>query len=270
MRAYEFVKEDREKLDEIAPLALGLYLAGAGLTAYDLNKIWGQYSRGEITGNQALGKAGISVGSAAAGGVAGKLVGKLGSATVGGGKAIVNKIGNLFKRKDPTSTVKPGDVAQAVKPKAPTTTATATPTAKPGSTIQTPRGPRVAGVDGKPTVIDPTKRGARADIAKIKKQAKKQPPAQTTKAAGTAAGAATKTGTFAKIGKQFKGAPAATGFAAGAATSTAADAVSDFIDKAKQSQAAKRASTGADYLYKGKQDIDKSKVVQIGKAKDGI
>ena len=164
MRAKEFISEDRQKLNEwILPL---LAAGGVGWQLYDTYNDIEAYRKGEITGAE-LARRGITdIGFAAAGGVAGKALQKGWAFSSAGRKAIWD----AYKQKRAAA-----DAAKKASDTATKSAQTATP--KPGSTIQTPKGPRVAGVDGKPTVIDPKKRGARADIKKIKQAAKNQPPA---------------------------------------------------------------------------------------------
>ena len=165
MRAKEFISEDRQKLDEVLPLipvALkGLALAGLGYQAYESWNDYQDYKSGKIDGAELSARIGVDAATALIGGAVGR--GVVGVAK--GGKSVYNALKSAAKHK----------VSQQAAKKADDVVAAATP--KPGSTIQTPKGPRVAGVDGKPTAIDPTKRGARADIKKIKQAAKDQPAA---------------------------------------------------------------------------------------------
>ena len=110
MRAKEFISEDKQKLDEIAPLAVGLYLATAGLTAYEMKSIYDDYKSGKITGPEALKKAGIQAGAAALGGLAGKVASKV-PAVVGAVakpvKDIAKKVVDKVKSKPDAKTTKP-------------------------------------------------------------------------------------------------------------------------------------------------------------------
>jgi len=164
MRAKEFISEDRQKLDEwILPL---IAAGGVGWQLYDTYNDIEAYRKGEITGAE-LAKRGITdLAFAAAGGDAGKALQKGWAFSSAGRKALWD----AYKQKKAAA-----DAAKKASDTATKSAQTATP--KPGSNIQTPKGPRVAGVDGKPTTIDPTKRGARADIKKIKQAAKDQPAA---------------------------------------------------------------------------------------------
>ena len=164
MRAKEFISEDLQKLDEwILPL---IAAGGVGWQLYDTYNDIEAYRKGEITGAE-LAKRGITdLAFAAAGGAAGKALQKGWAFSSAGRKALWD----AYKQKKAAA-----DAAKKASGTATKSAQTATP--KPGSTIQTPKGPRVAGVDGKPTTIDPTKRGARADIKKIKQAAKDQPAA---------------------------------------------------------------------------------------------
>jgi len=239
MRAKEFISEDRQKLDEALPFILGgLALAGGAAQAYDTYKDIEAYRKGEITGAE-LAKRGISDAAIAAfGGAVGKGLQK--------GWQFSKAGIDLLKQG-----VKGKQAAQAAG-KIP---------AKPGSTVQTPKGPRVAGVDGKPTTIDPTKRGAKSDIKKIKQAAKKQPAGSA--GAGTAAiakggknagkggaGAAT---VGSKLKKAIPGKAVATGMGIGAlanqvATWDKADqikgAFSDYFKAASKYQAPEPEKTG--------------------------
>lgn len=206
MRAKEFISEDRQKLDEVLPLipvALkGLALAGAGYQAYESWNDYQDYKSGKIDGAELSARIGVDAATALIGGVVGKGV-------VKGGKSMYDAFKSAAKYK----------LAQQAAKKSDDVVAAATP--KPGSTIQTPKGPRVAGVDGKPTTIDPTKRGARADIKKIKQAAKEQPAAG--KAGAGVAAAAKKADDV--IPPKVKGGKA------GAAASTMASGGKKALDK---------------------------------------
>jgi len=106
MRAKEFISEDRQKLDEIGPLAIGLWLATAGLTAAEMKSIYDDYKSGKISGKEALGKAGIQAGAAAAGGIAGKILSKA-PAVVGAVANPIKKVLDKVKSKPTTGTVTP-------------------------------------------------------------------------------------------------------------------------------------------------------------------
>jgi len=89
MRAKEFISEDRQKLDEIAPL---IWVAGLGWMGYETAKNVNAYRKGEITGKELAARVGTDVAATAAGGVVGKLAGK---AAVGTGRAIAKKSGEI-------------------------------------------------------------------------------------------------------------------------------------------------------------------------------
>jgi len=105
MRAKEFISEDRQKLDEIAPLAVGLYLATAGLTAYEMKSIYDDYKSGKITGKEALVRAGIQGAATVAGGVAGKVISKVPAAGAAVGAGL--KKGKDFVKKQSKGSLTP-------------------------------------------------------------------------------------------------------------------------------------------------------------------
>jgi uncharacterized protein YcfJ len=110
MRAKEFISEDRQKLDEIAPLAVGLWLATAGLTAAEMKSIYDDYKSGKISGKEALAAAGIQGGATAIGGLGGKILSKA-PAVVGAVakpiKDVTKKVLDKVKSKPTTGTVTP-------------------------------------------------------------------------------------------------------------------------------------------------------------------
>jgi hypothetical protein len=120
MRAKEFISEDKQKLDEIAPLAVGLYLATAGLTAVEMKNIYDDYKSGKITGPEALKRAGIQAGAAAMGGLAGKVISKA-PAVVGAVakpvKDIAKKVVDKVKSKPDAKTTKPKPDLKSTKQK---------------------------------------------------------------------------------------------------------------------------------------------------------
>ena len=255
MRAKEFISEDRQKLDEIAPL---IWVAGLGWMGYETAKNVNAYRKGEITGKELTARVGTDIAATAAGGLAGKVVGK---AAVGTGRAIAKKSGEI---KDTVKNKWQDFKNWAFKDKAdPTKKPSSLSAPKPGSTIQTPKGPRVAGVDGKPTVIDPTKRGARADIKKIKQAAKKQPASKATATGAAVSGAAAKVvdGPLAKV---VKTGSTVTGAALGkpiadltGATEKGREIARDLLGAPQPKPAAVKkdpATTGpgSDYTYTGK------------------
>lgn len=255
MRANEFITE-RQRVDEVVPLVLGgLTVAGLGLQAYDTYKDIEAYRKGEITKQELINRGVTDAAIAALGGVAGKTIQKGWQFS----KAGLNLLKGGKKGTDAATD--------------------ATKLAKPGSTIQTPKGPRVAGVDGKPTVIDPTKRGARADIKKIKQAAKKQQDAVKPGAA-TASAATKKADDLAKkkpdavkpgaatasMGSKIAKSPITRGVGLAALANQTTDYIADFL---KGVQDIKDREARGDYgqkkyLYKGKKDIGQDKVVKIG------
>jgi len=120
MRAKEFISEDKQKLDEIAPLAVGLYLATAGLTAYEMKSIYDDYKSGKITGKEALTRAGIQGAATVAGGLAGKVVSKV-PAVVGAVakpvKDVSKKVLDKIKSKPDAKTTKPKPDLKSTKQK---------------------------------------------------------------------------------------------------------------------------------------------------------
>lgn len=120
MRAKEFISEDKQKLDEIGPLAVGLYLATAGLTAVEMKSIYDDYKSGKITGPEALKKAGIQVGAAALGGLVGKAASKV-PAVVGAVakpvKDVAKKVVDKVKSKPNAKTTKPKPDLKSTKQK---------------------------------------------------------------------------------------------------------------------------------------------------------
>ena len=255
MRANEFITE-RQRIDEFVPLVLGgLTVAGLGLQAYDTYKDIEAYRKGEITKQELINRGVTDAAIAAIGGAAGKTIqkgwqwSKAGLKLLKGGK-------------------KGTDAA----------TDATTSAVKPGSTIQTPKGDRVAGVDGKATTVKPTDK---AGVEKIKQAIKKQDGAKPGAAAATAAtkkaddvakkkpgggkpGAAT-----ASMGSKIAKSPITRGAGIAALanqTTGAGDYIADFL---KGVQDIKDREARGDYgqkkyLYKGKKDIGQDKVVKIG------
>jgi len=266
MRAREFITE-RQKVDEVVlPVVVGgLTALGIGMQGYETYKDIRDYQAGRIGGEELTKRIGKDAAVAVFGGVLGR--GALGLYQAG--KAGLNVFKSAMKHKD-----KAKDVIDTAK------------NVKPGSTIQTPKGPRVAGVDGKPTTVNPTKPGARADIKKIKQQSKNQP-------GGGKAGAAAASSADDVAKQAVKGKPKGAG-RSGAAGSSIMDKTKNFLKKAapyvigggvatlanqskddvenifkKVRQAAQGKGAFADepttgYLYKGEKDIGKDKVIKIG------
>ena len=269
MRAREFMTE-RQRVDEVLPIVVGgLTALGIGMQGYETYKDIRDYQAGRIDGKELTKRIGTDAAIAVAGGAIGKGVAGL----YGAGKAGLNIFTSAMKHKDKAKDAI--DIAKKVKP---------------GSTIQTPKGPRVAGVDGKPTVVDPTKPGARADIKKIKQQSKKQPTAVATKKpSGGKAGAAAASSVD-DVAKQATKAKPKGAKRSGASTSSLVDKAKNFLKKPfvrgaglaslanvatddnifkKVRQAAQGKGAFADepttgYLYKGEKDIGKDKVIKIG------
>ena len=273
MRAREFMTE-RQRVDEVLPIVVGgLTALGIGMQGYETYKDIRDYQAGRIDGKELTKRIGTDAAIAVAGGAIGKGVAGL----YGAGKAGLNIFTSALKHKD--------------KAKAAINTAKKI---KPGSTIQTPKGPRVAGVDGKPTVVDPTKPGARADIKKIKQQSKKQPTAVATKKpgggkAGAGTAAASNVDDVAKQALRGRNKPRGAK-RSGASGSSLVDKAKNFLKKPfvrgaglaslanvatddnifkKVRQAAQGKGAFADepttgYLYKGEKDIGKDKVIKIG------
>ena len=123
MRAREFISEDRQRLDELGPLAVGLWLATAGLTAYEVKSIYDDYKSGKITGKEALVRAGIQGGATAIGGIGGKVISKVpaAGALVGAGlKAgtkAVKKVIDKVKSNPDAKTTKPKPDFKSTKQK---------------------------------------------------------------------------------------------------------------------------------------------------------
>ena len=266
MRAREFITE-RQKVDEVVlPVVVGgLAALGIGMQGYETYKDIRDYQAGRIDGEELTKRIGKDAAIAVVGGAIGRGVAGL----YGAGKAGLNIFKSAMKHKD-----KAKDVIDTAK------------NVKPGSTIQTPKGPRVAGVDGKPTTVNPTKPGARADIKKIKQQSKNSP-------GGGKAGAAAASSADDVAKQAVKGKPKGAG-RSGAAGSSIMDKTKNFLKKAapyvigggvatlanqsrddvedifkKVRQAAQGKGAFADepttgYLYKGEKDIGKDKVIKIG------
>jgi hypothetical protein len=176
MRSKEFISEDRQKLDEaiFLPLLMGAGVVWQGVETY--NDIQ-DYKSGKIDGKELTKRVGTDAAAAVVGGVAGKGLSlgwnalKSAMKFKGAGKEALDTTKDAIKQAD----------------KAP----------KPGSTIQTPKGPRVAGVDGKTTTIKP---GDKKAIANIKKAAK-DPKNKVSGKTGAVAGAVAKKGDdVAKVG----------------------------------------------------------------------
>lgn len=261
MRANEFVTE-RQRVDEVVPLVIGgLTALGIGMQGYETYKDIQDYRAGRIDDKELTRRIGTDAAIAVVGGAIGKGI----SGLYGAGKAGIDVFKNAMKHKD----------------KAKDATDAATSAVKPGSTIKTPKGDRVAGVDGKATTVKPTDK---AGVAKIKQATKKQDGAKPGAAAATAATKKADDVAKKKPGGGKAGAAAATvgtksknilkkpfvrgaGLAALANQTTGAgDAISDFlkgIDDIKDREA--RGDYGQKkYLYKGKKDIGQDKVVKIG------
>ena len=246
MRAKEFISEDRQKLDEVLPLipvALkGLALAGAGYQAYESWNDWQDYKSGKIDGAELTARLGVDAATALIGGVVGKGV-------VKGGKSMYDAFKSAAKYK----------LAQQAAKKSDDVVAAATP--KPGSTIQTPKGPRVAGVDSKPTTVKP---GDKPAIAQIKKAAK-DPKNKAAGKTGAVAGAVAKKGddvakvgtSAASIGSKAKKLIPGKAARRGALAGVYANQTNDFIDDmggsgSASSTAGKNiAGLGGDLVYTG-------------------
>ena len=260
MRANEFITE-RQRVDEVVPLVIGgLTALGIGMQGYETYKDIQDYRAGRIDDKELTRRIGTDAAIAVAGGAIGKGVAGL----YGAGKAGIDVFKNAMKHKN-----KAKDATDAVTKTTP----------KPGSTIQTPKGDRVAGVDGKATTVKPTDKAA---VAKIKQSAKKDG----TKPGAAAASAATKkaddvakkpsggkagaaAATVATKSKNVLKKPTVRGAGLAALanqTTGAGDSIADFL---KGIQDIKDRESSGDYgqkkyLYKGKKDIGQDKVVKIG------
>lgn len=259
MRANEFVTE-RQRVDEVVPLVIGgLTALGIGMQGYETYKDIQDYRAGRIDDKELTRRIGTDAAIAVAGGAIGKGVAGL----YGAGKAGIDVFKNAMKHKD-----KAKDATDAVTKTTP----------KPGSTIQTPKGDRVAGVDGKATAVKPTDK---AGVAKIKQATKKQDGAKPGAAAASAAtkkadDVAKKKPSGGKAGaavasvatksKNVLKKPIVRGAGLAALANQTGNSISDFlkgIEDIKDREA--RGDYGQKkYLYKGKKDIGQDKVVKIG------
>jgi len=170
MRLKEF--EDRKQINELVPALIGgAALAGAGWQAYETYKDIEAYRNGEIDGAELGRRIGTDAAFMVAGGIAGKALQKGWQFSKGGYDLIKRAMQGKDAAKSADDAV---DAATKVKP---------------GDTIATPKGDRVAGVDGKPTTIKP---GDKAGTAKIKQAAKDANKAKPAGKAGAGAGGAAK------------------------------------------------------------------------------
>jgi hypothetical protein len=168
MRAKEFISEDRQKLDEIAPLVIAGWALTAGTAAwqaYDTYNDIQTYNKSEKTEadlDKLKAAVGMDVLALVAGGAVGKLVGK--AITLGATPfAAVKNIYNARKQADAAK--KAAEKAADASKK----TADKVVKPEPGSVVKTAAGKKaIAGVDGKATTVKPSDT---AGIAKIKKAA---------------------------------------------------------------------------------------------------
>ncbi len=168
MRAKEFISEDRQKLDEIAPLVIAGWALTAGTAAwqaYDTYNDIQTYNKSEKT-EADLDKLKAAVGMDVLALVAGAGVGKLVGKTISLGATPFNAVKNIYNaRKQADAAKKAAEkVADASKK-----TADKVVKPEPGSVVKTAAGKKaIAGVDGKATTVKPSDT---AGIAKIKKAA---------------------------------------------------------------------------------------------------
>ena len=262
MRAREFIVEGRQRIDEIGPLAIAGWASTVGLgawQAYDTYKDVEKYNNSAKT-EADLQELQASIGmdalallaGGAVGAVAGKLVGKSIALGATPFKAVVNIYKKQRAAKEAAKLAR--DAAKKAEKTAP----------KPGSTVKTPKGDRVAGVDGKPTTIKPKDK---AGVDKIKKAAggtlgktgSKAPKVST--ATGSATGKLTKRAGqgVAKTGKKLL-APVAGAFAVKGAV--------DAIDKAGEYGSALKDYLGKAMDYEPGTPRKTGKLVYTGSEKN--
>ena len=281
MRAKEFISEDRQKLDEIAPLVIAGWALTAGTAAwqaYDTyNDIQTYNKSGKTEADLDKLKAAIGMDTLAlvAGGAAGKLVGK----TISLGATPFKAVKNIYNARKQAAAAKQAaeksaKAAEKVAKKTAPMKSVKTPGASTsiGSTATKATQPKtvtgkVGAVAGK--VVDkakdvagklkPKKAGVGAAGAAAGKLAKKKLPSKVGKPAGKIA---SKTGS--KVGKPLgkKLLPYAAGALAGKGAKAGYDAFSkEFDDWQKNRNAANTAGANS-YVYTGdKKDPPKSDFV---------
>ena len=168
MRAKEFISEDRQKLDEIAPLAIAGWAITAGTAAwqaYDTYNDIQTYNKSEKT-EADLDKLKAAVGTDVLALVAGGAVGKLAGKAITLGATPFAAVKNIYNaRKQADAAKKAAEKAADASKK----TADKVVKPEPGSVVKNKAGKKaIAGVDGKATTVKP---GDTAGIAKIQKAA---------------------------------------------------------------------------------------------------